>query len=125
MEIMDLLLIENGRLVRGYLKEIMLVRTFLLILSAYSLYSRNISQHSAQILFPSNSLEGITMFKLLPYHELPDLVTVPEAAKFLGVGRKVVYQLLEFGELKAIRQRSKILIDPCCLYEFRNKGKMC
>lgn len=55
---------------------------------------------------------------------LPDLVTVPEAAKFLGVGRKIVYQLLEHGELRAIRERSKILIDPCSLYDFQKKGKM-
>jgi len=55
---------------------------------------------------------------------LPDLVTVPEAAKFLGVGRKAIYHLLEYGELRAIRERGKILIDPCCLYEFYNKGMM-
>ncbi len=65
------------------------------------------------------------MLKIHPYQELPDLVSVPEAAKFLGVGRKVVYQLLEYGELRAIRQQSKIFIDPCCLYEFQKKGKMC
>lgn len=65
------------------------------------------------------------MFKIQPYRELPDLVSVPEAAKFLGVGRKVIYQLLEYGELRAIRQQSKIFIDPCCLYEFQTKGKMC
>lgn len=64
------------------------------------------------------------MQQLLPYYELPDLVTVPEAAKFLGVGRKVIYQLLEHGVLRAIRKQAKVLIDPCCLYEFRNKGKM-
>lgn len=65
------------------------------------------------------------MLKIQPYRELPDLVSVPEAAKFLGVGRKVIYQLLEYGELRAIRQQSKIFIDPCCLYEFQSKGKMC
>ena len=64
------------------------------------------------------------MEEILPYRELPDLVTVPEAAKFLGVGRKVVYQLLENGVLRAIKQKSKILIDPCSLYDFQNKGKM-
>jgi excisionase family DNA binding protein len=64
------------------------------------------------------------MQNLQPYRELPDLVTVPEAAKFLGLGRKMIYQLLENGELRAIRQESKILIDPCSLQEFRNKGKM-
>ena len=55
---------------------------------------------------------------------MPDYVTVPEAAKFLGVGRKVIYQLLENGVLHAIRRRSKMLIDPCCLHKFRDQGKM-
>ncbi len=64
------------------------------------------------------------MIKLLPYRELPDLVTVPQAAKYLGVGRKMVYQLLEYGVLRAVRQKSKIYIDPCCLIEFHNKGMM-
>jgi excisionase family DNA binding protein len=64
------------------------------------------------------------MQPLLPYYELADLVTVPEAAKFLGVGRKVIYQLVENEVLRAIRQKSRLLIDPCCLYEFRNKGKL-
>jgi excisionase family DNA binding protein len=56
--------------------------------------------------------------------ELPDLVSVPQAATYLGVGRKVVYQLLEFGQLRAIRQQGKIWIDPCSLREFRNGGGM-
>jgi excisionase family DNA binding protein len=64
------------------------------------------------------------MQKILPHYILPDLVSVPEAAKFLGVGRKVIYQLLENDILRAIRRRGKILIDPCCLYEFQAKGKM-
>ncbi len=55
---------------------------------------------------------------------LSDLVSVSEAAKFLGVGRKIVYQLLEFGELRAIRTNGKICIDPCSLHEFVDKGKM-
>ncbi len=64
------------------------------------------------------------MKKLPRYQPLPELVTVPEAAKFLGVGRKVVYQLVENGVLSAIRRQSKIFLDPCCLYEFRDKGRM-
>jgi excisionase family DNA binding protein len=64
------------------------------------------------------------MEKLQTYRELPDIVSVPEAARFLGVGRKVVYQLLENGVLRAIRQESKILIDPCSLREFKEKGGM-
>lgn len=55
---------------------------------------------------------------------LPDVVSVPQAAKYLGVGRKIVYQLIDFGELRAIRQQGKILIDPCSLKDFRNKKKM-
>ena len=64
------------------------------------------------------------MSRLLPHYQLPDLVSVPEAARFLGLGRKVIYQLVEHGVLRAIRQNSRIYIDPCCLYEFRQKGKM-
>lgn len=64
------------------------------------------------------------MQALLPYGLLPDLVTVPEAAKFLGVGRKVIYRLLESGVLPAIRRRGQILLDPCALYRFREKGTM-
>ena len=64
------------------------------------------------------------MQEIMPYREMPDYVTVPEAAKFLGVGRKVIYQLLENGVLHAIRRRSKMLIDPCCLHKFRDQGKM-
>lgn len=64
------------------------------------------------------------MQKILFNNDLPDLVTVPEAAKYLGVGRKIIYQLLENGELRAIRERSKIFIDPCSIREFRSMGKM-
>lgn len=64
------------------------------------------------------------MQKTVLRNELPDLVSVPEAAKYLGVGKKIIYQLLEYGELRAIRMNSKILIDPSSIYDFHNKGKM-
>ena len=64
------------------------------------------------------------MQKILLRNELPDLVSVPEAAKFLGVGKKVIYQLLEFGELRASREHRKILIERCSIYDFHSKGKM-
>lgn len=54
---------------------------------------------------------------------LPIRVSVADAAKYLGLGRKVIYQLLEFGELRAVRERGTILIDPCSLREFRESGK--
>lgn len=55
---------------------------------------------------------------------LPDLVTVPEAARYLGVGKKIIYQLLEHGELRGLRRAGKIFIDPCSVREFRDSGKM-
>jgi excisionase family DNA binding protein len=64
------------------------------------------------------------MLIIRPQKILPDLVSVPEAARFLGVGRKVIYHLLEYGELRAIREHGKIEIDPCSIYEFYNKGNM-
>jgi excisionase family DNA binding protein len=60
----------------------------------------------------------------VPETTLPDLVGVPQAAEYLGVGRKIIYQLLEFGELKAIRRQGKIWIDPCSLREFRQHKRM-
>jgi len=70
------------------------------------------------------SMKGIKMENISPYCPPPNLVTVPEAARILGVGRKVVYQLLENGFLNAIRRQRKILIDPCCLYKFLDTGNM-
>ncbi len=64
------------------------------------------------------------MQKILINDELPAFVTVPEAAKHLGVGRKIIYQLLENNELRAVRERGKILIDPCSIKEFQKLGKM-
>jgi excisionase family DNA binding protein len=57
-------------------------------------------------------------------HIMPAEVTVADAAKYLGVGRKIVYQLLEFGEIRAVRERGKIIIDPCSLRDFRTSGKL-
>lgn len=55
---------------------------------------------------------------------LPMEVTVADAAKYLGLGRKVIYQLIEYGELRAVRERGKIIVDPCSLREFRKCGKL-
>ena len=55
---------------------------------------------------------------------LPVEVTVKEAARFLGVSRRVIQQLLEFGELDATRVNGKILIDPKSLQAYRRGEKM-
>jgi excisionase family DNA binding protein len=52
------------------------------------------------------------------------MMTVPEAAKYLGVGRKVVYQLIEYGRLRAIRDRSVVMVEKTSLEEFRSSGQL-
>jgi len=52
------------------------------------------------------------------------LLTVSEAAKYLGVGRKIVYQLLEFGEIRAVKRRGTVLIEKESVDSFRSSGKL-
>ncbi|MFZ2444929.1 MAG: helix-turn-helix domain-containing protein [Syntrophobacteraceae bacterium] len=57
------------------------------------------------------------------YVSLP-FMTVSEAAKYLGVGRKVVYQLIEWGEIRVIRMSGTAMIEKMSLDEYRASGKM-
>ncbi|MFZ0240179.1 MAG: helix-turn-helix domain-containing protein [Desulfobacterales bacterium] len=59
----------------------------------------------------------------LDFVSLP-LLTVGETAKYLGVGRKIVYQLLEFGELRAVKKRGAVLIEKESIDLFRSNGKL-
>ena len=52
------------------------------------------------------------------------LLTVPEAAKYLGVGRKKVYELLEWGEIKAVKLGRSVQIEKESLDRFRESGKL-
>lgn len=53
------------------------------------------------------------------------LLTVSEAAKYLGVGRKVVYRLLEEDQLRAVKAKgSAVLIEKQSLDDFRASGKL-
>jgi len=54
----------------------------------------------------------------------PPLLTVSEAARYLGVGRKVVYQLIEGGELKAVKLGRSVQIEKDSLDHFRASGKL-
>ena len=56
------------------------------------------------------------------YIEVP-VLTVSEAARFIGVGKKVIYQLVEFDEIRAMRERGKVMIDKSSLEAFHNSGK--
>ena len=55
------------------------------------------------------------------YIYLP-LMTVGEAAKYLGVGRKIIYQLIEYDQLKVVRNRGAVRIEKRSLDEIRKKG---
>jgi len=52
------------------------------------------------------------------------LLTVPEAAKYLGVGRKKVYELIEWGELKAVKLGRSVQIQKDNLDRFRESGRL-
>jgi excisionase family DNA binding protein len=63
-----------------------------------------------------------TSMKKENYITVP-VMTVSEAARFIGVGKKVIYQLIEFDEIRAVRERGKVLIDRSSLEAFHNSGK--
>jgi excisionase family DNA binding protein len=54
----------------------------------------------------------------------PAMMTVPEVAKYLGVGRKVVYQLIEHGRLRVVRDRSVVMVERTSAEEFRSSGQL-
>jgi excisionase family DNA binding protein len=51
-------------------------------------------------------------------------MSVPEAARFLGVGRKMVYQLLDNGMLAFTRERGAIRILAESAQSFRDRGHL-
>ncbi len=51
------------------------------------------------------------------------VMTVSEAARFIGVGKTIIYQLIEFDEIRAVRERGKVFIDRSSLEAFHNSGK--
>ena len=52
------------------------------------------------------------------------LLSVAEAAKYLGVGRQVVYQLIERGDIKAVKAGKSVVIEKKSLDEFRAGHKL-
>ena len=54
----------------------------------------------------------------------PDVLTVPEAAKLLRIGKNQAYELVKNGSLGAIRLGKKIIIPKPALVDFcRNEVK--
>ena len=53
------------------------------------------------------------------------LMTVGEAAKYLGVSRKTLYALLEQGRLTALKSKKSVkLVSRDSLDEFRSRGEL-
>jgi excisionase family DNA binding protein len=52
------------------------------------------------------------------------LLEVGEAAKYLGVGRKVLYQLIERGQITAVKAGGSTLVEKKSLDEFRASGTL-
>lgn len=52
------------------------------------------------------------------------LMTISEAAKYLGVGRQVVYQLIEWGEVRAVKMRGSAMVEKRSLDDYRASGRI-
>ena len=58
------------------------------------------------------------------HYNTSDFMSVPEAARYLGVGRKMVYQLLDNGALVFTRERGAIRILTETVKDFHEKGSL-
>jgi excisionase family DNA binding protein len=67
--------------------------------------------------------KGMMKIKEEGYVALP-LVSITEAAGYLGVSRKMVYQFIEFGEVTAVRVGRRICIEQKSLERLRNGGSV-
>ena len=52
------------------------------------------------------------------------LMTVGETARYMGVGRKIVYQLIEYGEIRAVKNKSRVEIEKASVDAFRAAGRL-
>lgn len=52
------------------------------------------------------------------------LLTVPEAARYLGVGRKMVYELIGRGEIRAVKVQGSVRLEKKSLDKFRESGRL-
>ena len=52
------------------------------------------------------------------------LLTVGEAARYLGVSRKTLYRIIEEGELTALKAGGATVVEKKSLDEFREAGML-
>ena len=57
------------------------------------------------------------------YVALP-LMTVGETARYMGVGRKIVYHLIEYGQIRAVKNKGSVVIEKASVDIFRASGKL-
>jgi len=69
-------------------------------------------------------MSSMTMNSEEPDDDGLTYITVGEAARYLGVGRRIVYQLIDFGRIRAQRRSKMILVDPQSLEEFQRSGRL-
>ena len=50
------------------------------------------------------------------------LLSVGDAARYLGVGRKILLQLIERGEITAVKSENTTMVEKAGLDAFRKKG---
>jgi hypothetical protein len=42
----------------------------------------------------------------------------------MGVGRKIVYQLIEYGQIRAVKNKGSVVIEKASIDAFRASGKL-
>ncbi|MBI5063824.1 MAG: helix-turn-helix domain-containing protein [Desulfatitalea sp.] len=57
------------------------------------------------------------------YIHMP-LLTVSEAAREMGVGKKIIYQMIENEAIRAVKDHGALLVEKRSLDRFRGNGKM-
>ena len=51
------------------------------------------------------------------------LLSIPEAARYLGIGRKVLYRLIDYGEVNAIKAGASLRVDMRTLEDVKTGSK--
>ena len=52
------------------------------------------------------------------------LLTIGEATRYLGVSRRILYQIIARGEITAVKSKGTTLIEKKSLDSFRASGKL-
>jgi excisionase family DNA binding protein len=58
------------------------------------------------------------------HYNTSEFMSVPETARYLGVGRKMVYNLLETGQMVFARERGAIRILAASVIAFQTSGQL-